>query len=236
MADSHKDLEDRIENLERERQGKFRFFIQYLLSPLLVVVVGIIFNWQLEQDKKEIQQLQIAQTMLQPLFSEDKFKTLATKRLMDEVIESEKLKTEIGKIVEDYLTMKFNQSFKEGDYESAQDILDATSTMGGLVGENIAKGIEQDKKATLGRYQRARPHELKGFDALVNGNFDLALEEFGKAKDIYPDLHSVSEIHALLESHQSEFGEQETRLKIIKTILEKYTWKVPKDIIQDLRD
>ena len=98
----------------------------------MVVVVGLMFNWQLEKDKKEIQQLQIAQTMLSTLFSEDKFKTLATKRLMDEVLESEKLKNEIGSIVEDYLTVKFNKSFEEGDYDSEISLIASLYATRGL--------------------------------------------------------------------------------------------------------
>ncbi len=236
MGNSIEELEYRIEHLEKDKQSKFRFFVQYLLSPLLVVAVGLLFNWQLEKDKKEIQQLQIAQTMLATLFSEDKFKTLAAKRLMDEVLENEKLKKEIGNIVEDYLTIKFNKSFEEGDYESAQDILEATETMGGAIGENIAKEIENDKKDALTKYQRARENELNGFKALINNNFNLALEKFRKAYDSYPDLHSVSEIYHLLESNQSEFDAPETGVKIYKEIVEKYSWKVPSDIIQALKN
>ncbi|MCK5310636.1 MAG: hypothetical protein KAJ62_00905 [Desulfobacteraceae bacterium] len=235
MENSIKGLEGRIEKLEKDKQSKFRFFVQYLLSPLLVVAVGLMFNWQLEKDKKEIQQLQIAQTMLSTLFSEDKFKTLATKRLMDEVLESEKLKNEIGSIVEDYLTVKFNKSFEEGDYDSAQGILKATEIMGGSTGENIAKGIEKDKKVVLSKYQSARENELNGYKALVSNNFKLALEKFEEAYNSYPGLHSVSEIYHLLESSQNEFDAPETGVKIYREIVEKYSWKVPDDIIQALK-
>jgi len=68
MANSVEELENRIMELEKDRRNRLRFFIQYLLSPLLVVIVGVIFNWQLEKGKKEIQQLQIAQSMLTTLF------------------------------------------------------------------------------------------------------------------------------------------------------------------------
>lgn len=236
MGNSIEELDYRIERLEKDKQNKFRFFVQYLLSPLLVVAVGLLFNWQLEKDKKEIQQLQIAQTMLASLFSEDKYKTLATKRLMDEVIESEPLKKEIGKIVEDYLTIKFEKSFEEGDYESAQDILKATETMGGAVGKNIAKEIENDKKEVLTKYQRAREKELNGFKALMNENLNVALEQFKNAYAIYPDLHSVSEIYHLLEANKNDFDAPETSEKIYREIIDKYSWKVPSDTIQALKN
>lgn len=234
----YRKLEERVTNLEKDKPGsKWRFFFQYLLSPILVVAIGIIFNFQIEKGRKELEQLKIAQSMLATLFSEDKYKTLATKRLMDAVLQSEALKQSIGRIVEDYLSVKFNQSIQNNDIESAKDILDAAKTMGGTVGENIAKKIETDagSKAVLTQYQRAREKELEGFKALIHKDFNIALEKFKEAYSIYKDLHSVSEIYHLLDSNKNNFDDSEVHRKIYKEIIEKYSWKVPNDIISALK-
>jgi tetratricopeptide (TPR) repeat protein len=214
-----------------------KVFLQYLLSPVLVVVIGVIFNFQIEKEKKMIQQLQIAQSMLDTLFSEDEFKALATKRLMDELLESEELEKEMSNIVEDYLKTKFDISVEQGDYETASNILVAAQTIGGDAGANISKQIEEDthKKEAISVYQEARENELKGFNALIEGNFEKALTNFKNAYELYPDLHSVSEIYTLLVSSQSSFDEKQTRQMIYSEILDRYTWKVPQDLVQNLK-
>jgi len=157
---------------------------------------------------------------------------------MDEVIENEDLKKEIGIIVEEYLSSKVDQSIKSGDLETAQNIFEAAKTIGGTAGKSIAKGIEADtgKKETLSKYERARKHEINGFNALVQENFNVALESFQEASDVYPKLHSVSEISRLLNSKKDEFDNIEVQKDIYRTIVEKYSWKVPKDIVQELKN
>lgn len=87
-----------------------RFFTQYILSPLLVVAIGVLVNYQIEQNRQQFQQIRIAQSMLSTLFSDDEFQTLATRRLLDEVLQDEGLKREIGDIVADYMRSKFVES------------------------------------------------------------------------------------------------------------------------------
>jgi hypothetical protein len=238
METSAKSLEERVADLEKGKQGRvrIRFFVQYLLSPLLVLVVGLVFNWQLERSKKEIQQLQIAQSMLTTLFSEDEFKALATKRLMDEVLEDESLRREIGGIVEDYLRSKFDQSIEEGDVESAQKIFDAAKSIGGSAGQTIAREIESDegKRETLSKYRQARDHEIKGFEALIREDLVSALANFKKAREIYPDLHNVAEIYQLLFAASGRFDRPEVRRGVYGEIVSKYSWKVPENVIQEL--
>ena len=44
----------RVEKLESKKQNAFRFFIQYILSPALVVVIGVIFTYLYQKEKNEI--------------------------------------------------------------------------------------------------------------------------------------------------------------------------------------
>jgi len=219
--------------MEKDRHSAFKFFVQYLLSPALVVVIGLIFNSQLEKKRQEIQQLQIAQSMISTLFSEDEFKSLATKRLMDEVLESESLKKEIGKIVEEYLKSKFKQSVQKGDIESAQKVLEAARSIGGNSGASIVEEIQKNPESisTITKYEKATKFEKLGFEYLIKENFKKALENFKSSYEIYPDLHSVSEIYYLLEKNENQFSNTETQKIIFKTIVEKYSWKVPLETI-----
>ena len=46
-------LEARVAKLEK--QSASRFFVQYLLSPLLVLAVGAVMNYRVEQNRGEIE-------------------------------------------------------------------------------------------------------------------------------------------------------------------------------------
>jgi len=237
MAASNEDLESRISRLEKDKENRFRFFIQYLLSPILVLAIGITFNWKLEKDKKIMNQLQIAQSMLVTLFSDDEFKSLATKRLMDEVIDNPNLKSEIGKIVEDYLNNKFKKSVKKGDLETANNIFEAAKSTGGTAGESIVRSIESNKENTeaLSKYQQAVQYEKDGFGALARDDFKLSLDNFRKAYEIYPDFHMTDEIYHLLNMNKEHFDNIDTQRKIYRDIVEKYSWNAPQDIIKGLK-
>jgi tetratricopeptide (TPR) repeat protein len=237
MPTSIEELESRITKIERSTQNKLSFFVQYFLSPILVVVIGLIFNWQLEMDRKEIQQIEIAQSMLTTLFSDDEFKSLATKRLMDKVLDDESLKSEIGEIVENFLTSKFNDSIRDEDFEAAQQIYSAAKSIGGNVGKEIIAKIDTNKarKESLTRYEKAIQHEQEGFVALIREDFKSAMENFSKAYNEYSRLHSVAEIHNLLSKNKDKFAESSVQIHIYSEIIKKYSWKVPSGIIQELK-
>ena len=223
--------------MEKDSHGVLKFFVQYLLSPVIVVVIGLMFNSHLEKKRQEIQQLQIAQSMLSTLFSEDEFKVLATKRIMDEVLESERLKQEIGQIVEDYLKSKVNQSIQSGDIGSAQKVLDAAKSIGGDAGASIVDEIQKNPEnmATINKYDQATRSEKIGFESLIKGNFKSAMDNFKKSSETYPDLHSVSEIYSLLRRNENQFDDTDAQKTIYKTIVEKYSWKVPAETINALK-
>lgn len=237
MSPSLEELDKRISGLEKKAKGKFKVFLQYLLSPLLVLIIGLIFNWQLEKDRREIQQLQIAQSMLKTLFSEDEHKIMATKRLMEEVLEDANLKEEIGSIVEDYLSSRFDKFLKKKDYESAHEIFAAVESMAGETGEDLKKRFadDPDRKKAINAFEMAENHELEGFQALIREDFESALFNFEKAARIFPDFHSVSAIFNLLKRNSSRFGDPNTVRQIITEIVEKYSGEGPPHLIEELR-
>jgi hypothetical protein len=195
-----------------------------------------LFNAQLERSKTEIQQIQVAQSMLSTLFSEDEFKALATKRLMDEVLVDEALKQEIGRIAEDYLNSKFDRSLADGDVDAAQQIFSAAKSIGGTVGTSITQRIEADteKTDTLSKYQRARTAEIDGYKAMARGDFERAYNSFESAYRAYPDLHSVSEVYGLLRKEKNQLDDQAAQQRVLDKVVEDYTWKVPEDIVRSL--
>ncbi len=237
MEEQNQQIETRLSKLEKKTQGGVRFFVQYLLSPFLVVAIGVVVNWNIEQDRKEVQQIKVAQSMLSTLFSEDEFQIMATKRLMDEVLQDESLKIEIGKIVNDYMISKFNALANEGDYENAVKVHTAVESIGGNAGSEIAKNIEanKDSKSIFYNYEIAKRNEKEGFSALVREDYVVAIEKFKKAYEVYPQYHSVSEIYKLLKNNKDKLTEHTTKRRVIKKILNDYSWKAPQGSISILR-
>lgn len=237
MESEIKQLEDRVAKIEKQRHGRFGFFIQYLLSPILVVAIGVLVNLQIEEDRKELQQLKIAQSMLVTLFSDDEFKTLATKRLLDEVLEDDNLKVEIGNIITDYMSSKFAESVRDGNYEKAAGMYEAVESIGGDTGSVIASRIQEKDQSTkaISKYETAVIREEEGFSALLNEDYALALEKFKQAYDVYPKFHSVSEIYHLLSKNKEKMDEAPVKEKVISKIIKNYSWKAPEKSIAKLR-
>lgn len=146
------------------------------------------------------------------------FKTLATKRLLEEVLVDESLKEEIGNIISDYMKNKFTTSAKEGNYEKAATVYEAVKNIGGnnslaLVSE--LEKIDQSTKA-LSKYQTAKINEEEGFSALLNRNHLLATDKFKNAYEAYPEYHSVSEIYRLLSKNKGELDNDLVKREVIR--------------------
>ena len=61
------DLEKRLSKLEKD--SPVRFFVQYLLSPLLIVAFGTFMNWQIERLRSDVSRLDVAQKMVANLLA-----------------------------------------------------------------------------------------------------------------------------------------------------------------------
>jgi tetratricopeptide (TPR) repeat protein len=232
-----RELERRLSGIEEESRKGIRFFVQYLLSPIMVVAIGLMVNLKIEQDRKELQEVKIVQSMLSTLFSDDEFKIMATRRLMDKVLQDKALKIELGSIISDYMNSKFVTSAKTGDYEKAVRVYQAVKAVGGDIGEEIAKNIiaKDGAASVFSVYETAKTNEQQGFSALVAGDYNLAIEKFKKAYEVYPQYHSVSEIYNLLLTNIDNMDDEKTKNEVIKKIVEDLSWKAPPESISRLR-
>lgn len=231
------ELEKRVSALEKKRSGGWRFFIQYLASPLAVVVLGAIVSYIVNREQRQLEQVQVAQTMLPALFSTDKFQALATKRLFDAIITDAELRGGLDQIVEDFFTSQIKTAVEQGDMGSVKSVYDAATAIGGVSGTVIANAVNrnQETKDKLAKYEQARPHELNALEAIADNRLDAALQEIRQAESIYPDLHSVREVRQVLESKRNDFASPAAQAEIKSEVAEKYNWKVPETILQRLR-
>ena len=71
--------------------------------------------------------------------------------------------------------------------------------------------------------------ERLGFEAVLNGDIQSAINYFQQCESVYPSYHSSYEIIKYLKSNIN------SDKKVICKDLLKWTWKVPKDITDRLK-
>jgi len=107
MSDIHV-LPGRSEIPDKPGSGGIRFFVQYLLSPLLVIVIGAIFYYELEEAKLSFQRLELevkrieaTRGFMTELFSGSPQRAFVAERLIQQIVD-DKLAAEVSSIVKDY--------------------------------------------------------------------------------------------------------------------------------------
>jgi len=85
------------------------------------------------------------------------------------------------------------------------------------------------------RFKRATQKEREGFEYLLAGEYDRAIEAFEDAEVIYPSFHQVYEIRRLLRGNRSKLDIPNERRKIFDKIVKKYSWEMPQDLLLELK-
>lgn len=80
----------------------------------------------------------------------------------------------------------------------------------------------------------AKDWEEKAFNYLLSKEFDNAIYAFSQSENEIPTFHSSVEIIDLLKKNKLMMQNEEGYIKTLKYILDNYTWKVSKDIIDKL--
>lgn len=231
-------IEKRLLKLEEDQRNPWRFFIQYILSPLLVVIIGSIMTYRVESGKKEMQEIQVASTMLPILFSDDKYKTFAAQRLWSRILKDEGLKAEIDSILKNYIMNRIENTLdEEKDMEAASDIYDAAKIFGGKVGESVVDSIEQNERRSgrMKNYRQVRDLKKSGYDAMLRDDFELAYEKFKEASELSPHFYTTKKVFLLLDSNKAKLNYPNTQAYIIREILDKYSWRMPDETFEALQ-
>lgn len=91
--------------------------------------------------------------------------------------------------------------------------------------------IKNEKSAV----QIATEKEREGFMHLHDGRFDDALSSFEAAEKAFPTYHNVYEIASLLRKERNNFSNLEAQKKILRRIIDEYSWGMPDDSKEQLR-
>lgn len=226
-------LQKRIEKLEKDNTR--RMLAQYLLYPLILAVIGYFLNRTIERQKLEVQKIQITQTLIPNLFSENHSQSLATELIVTKV--EPELAAELHQITADYYKQKLKSDISKGQYESAENIISAAKSIGGPVGDQIVKSAESVPAtvAAINKLDVARGKEREGFQALLDGDFAQAQKAFQDSENAYNSYHQVYEIARFLKLHMRDFNKPESKKEMLRTIVEQFYRGAPPDLLDKLK-
>ncbi len=178
------ELTDKIDRFDREQQTKSRFFFRYLVSPLLILIIGYFLNQSVQEAKEqfhrlelEVNQIEAAQTMLADLFSDIPERAFIADRLMSKLVDEE-LSREISDIIALYYSQRLSRQLSDSTLADAEKIAAAAEAIGGPAAEAIQSQLrerqyyvvvasiqaEQREEAI----QRAENLRRKGYNAEVH--------------------------------------------------------------------
>ena len=83
---------------------------------------------------------------------------------------------------------------------------------------------------------KAAQLEREGFNALKNNNLEVALAKFKETEKTSPSYHMAYEISTLLNSEKkNDLKDPKTQTEVKKQILQKFSWRAPKDLLDSLK-
>ncbi len=89
--------------------------------------------------------------------------------------------------------------------------------------------------ATPRNYRLAAERERQGFELILAGRYDEAIQAFTEAEDAYPTYHQVYEIGRLLSRNRTALADPAQRRAVLKRIVDEYGWNAPEDLLAELR-
>jgi len=143
--------EAKEEKAGKEKSNKFRLFMQYLLSPVIIIIIGFYFNVQLERTKQsfqtlelELKRIQAAQQMLEELFSGTPERAFIAERLIAQIVD-EKLSKEISELVQNYYKEELDESLFPQDISKINEISKAALRVGSPTGKALVKAYKESR-------------------------------------------------------------------------------------------
>jgi hypothetical protein len=205
-----------------------KFFLQTLLAPLTIAVVGFYINSTLHEKQEKFDRLKLSEQILANAFDGDNpYKALALTKLMPSVIEDKAFADSIAVIITSYYFERAKVAAQNGNDSAFNLIVDAATTFSS---QTISVSDSIDANPVTSKAKQALAYEQKGFQQLQEGNLDAAKTNFDKANKVYPTFHSTYEISKLIEKKQDELdGSNKTQIhqQIIDSISLNYSWKAP---------
>ena len=235
---TNEELEVRLHKLES--QSSLKFFVQYLLSPLLIISVGAFLNWNIERNKTENQRVELAQKMIPTLFSDKPQEAIATEKLMRKILDKE-IADEFKDLVVKFNLAQLADGIKKGDIDGVNKQLSAAKTIGGDAANQIIDSVAQNPEQSnriqelKSKAEKASEKEREGYLKLIEGDYESAITAFQDAENAFNSYHQAYEIVRFLKSRKQDLNDPMRRTAVFQEIVKTYSAYAPKDLLNKLK-
>ncbi len=136
------------------------------------------------------------------------------------------IKSKVAQAQEAPGSAQAQQSLKEVEkkIENLEQSAKETST-------NLDKSESPATSAFRGNLATAKLKEREGFQYLIDGNYDAAIDSFQKSEESFHTYNNVYDIAELLKDNRSKLNDPAGKKEVFKTIATKHSWRAPQDLI-----
>ncbi len=206
-------------------------FLQYILSPVILTILGIQLNAQLESQKRDIEKIKIANEIITEAYSGNSEKAFALDRMMRAFLDQE-IADSVSHIISSYLSTQAKTVVSEAQSnpEKLEQLVNTEAnarSIGGSAADEVVSSLNKDSRYQdlKSKYRKASELEKRGLQQLESGQVDSSIKLFEAAEKTYPQIHNAYEISNLLNKNKEQLVANPAMNKaILDTIKTKYSW------------
>lgn len=230
MEEEIKKLNGRIEKLENKKEKRWKAILPHLIYPLVLLVIGYILNKQLDNSKKEIQRLQIAQQMVTGMYEEDhSYKRTLTSLQLAENVLGIKMYNSLDRIVQKY----FQTDFENTSIEEAGALLQVVEAIGGEKFDSVVN-LDTERLTEVRQFNEAKTVQEEGINELINGDVEVAITKLYESEKLSPEFNQNKQMAVYLEDKKDSMDDPEVKKQVYQTLVVKYSKKMPDNLTNKL--
>ena len=203
---------------------QLKFFLQYLLMPLVLAVVGYFFTSNQQSSQRRLEEMKFTEQIIKDAYdTSNSARGLAICNLIKPALRSNpEYADSLISSINAFYASRVKLAIANGNIPAAKEIVSTSNSIGGDAA-GTAQEVQQTKLISKG--EKAGEFEEKGIQYLNDNNIPAAQNAFASAESSYHGFHNANEISKLLKTTKPE--ELESAKKIIKT---RYSWGMDKTI------
>ena len=207
---------------------QFKFFMQYLLAPLIIAIVGGLITYNVQTNQRHLEEMKFTEQILKDAYDTSNIaRSLALCMLIKPVLKSNpEYADSLIKSINSFYSSRVKIAAKNGDIETIKNIKSLSEDFGSSTA-GLANQI--DTSHIISKTQLAKDFEAKGFQYLDKKNIADATIAFNNAEKAYNGFHNAYEITRILNSTQRNISKQPERInETIDSVIETIKLKYPK--------
>jgi tetratricopeptide (TPR) repeat protein len=205
-----------------------KFWIQALLIPCVLAIMGYMINGTLQKQQQELEKIKYSNQIINEIFDTTNIpRALAHLKLLPRLLKDTALANELNTMAVTVLLKRAQDAAKTGNDSAFKQISTAAQLFSNK--DNIL--IDSLKRNPITHQaNEAQKYEEQGLILLQQGKLDAAQQSFEKADKLYPSFQSNRQISRLLEKKintiETPKDTAKVKQEVIDSIRKNYSWKL----------